>query len=628
MRATSIKFEIFAIITYKAQNFWWTSVDAVYVNYKPDLRCVNMNYSSRQRFDEISKLRFDGNLSVAIERCHDAISAYPEDNFFYKVLGDLYFQEKNYVTASQAYLEHLKRLSKKPEHFKAFARFYRQFTSEASEDLCVHFREEIIKAIEDGEIASNIHQLLMETFGDVFVIDDHLKTIFCMSDSDRHLEEIKEFVETASTDDVRSVIFYQMRQEKYCANTKIKEYLISVAEKKTLYSEAQQLVGKIIAKQKSPNPTLIRTLLRMSRKQQDYHYAEQLLSIDEVLVEKSDFNIQYELVYYFDSTGKSELLSKTLKKMRSSAERSIPIARTLYNFYLTFDRFEDAQILSEHIQKLIDRKRTESKKNQDQDRSEEQLESEQIVWQRVKDLVSEKEHNRQMLALRDLLKGFSHELGQPITNIRYKIQLQQLRIKRGIGTMDEVQDLFDTILAQTERIGVMLDRFRPIVSSKSVQESFCVNDCVRQVFVDLSDRLSQCGITYSFQETSQISLFGDRIQFSQVFYNLVLNSMQAILGNGKITVSITTVRNSIRILFSDNGPGIPEENRKKIFEPFFSTKDPTSGNGGEGLGLFVVWNILKMYKGTIQLNHKYKNGAQFIIKIPIKEENHEPSSNN
>lgn len=628
MRATSIKFEIFAIITYKAQNFWWTSVDAVYVNYKPDLRCVNMNYSSRQRFDEISKLRFDGNLSVAIERCRDAISAYPEDNFFYKVLGDLYFQEKNYVTASQAYLEHLKRLSKKPEHFKAFARFYRQFTSEASEDLCVHFREEIIKAIEDGEIASNIHQLLMETFGDVFVIDDHLKTIFCMSDSDRHLEEIKEFVETASTDDVRSVIFYQMRQEKYCANTKIKEYLISVAEKKTLYSEAQQLVGKIIAKQKSPNPTLIRTLLRMSRKQQDYHYAEQLLSIDEVLVEKSDFNIQYELVYYFDSTGKSELLSKTLKKMRSSAERSIPIARTLYNFYLTFDRFEDAQILSEHIQKLIDRKRTESKKNQDQDRSEEQLESEQIVWQRVKDLVSEKEHNRQMLALRDLLKGFSHELGQPITNIRYKIQLQQLRIKRGIGTMDEVQDLFDTILAQTERIGVMLDRFRPIVSSKSVQESFCVNDCVRQVFVDLSDRLSQCGITYSFQETSQISLFGDRIQFSQVFYNLVLNSMQAILGNGKITVSITTVRNSIRILFSDNGPGIPEENRKKIFEPFFSTKDPTSGNGGEGLGLFVIWNILKMYKGTIQLNHKYKNGAQFIIKIPIKEENHEPSSNN
>ena len=583
-----------------------------------------MGFSSKQCVHEISRLRFEGNLPAAIERCHDAISVYSEDNFFYKVLGDLYFQEKNYVAASQAYLEDLKRLSRKPEHFKAFARFYRQFDSEADADLRDQFRGKIIKAIKDNEIAPNIHQLLVETFGDIFVIDDDLTTILRKSESDHNLGEIKRFIKSASANDVRSLIFHQIRQENY-ANTKTKEYLISVAEKNALYLEAQLLVGKIIAKQEPPNPTLIRTLLRMSRKQQDYHYAEELVGIDEELVKKSDFNIQYELVYYFDSAGDSDLLDKTLKKMRNSAEGSIPIARTLYNFYLTFDRFEDAQNLSEHIQNLLDLKRAEGKKHQ---RSQEQLESEQIVWQRVKDLVSEKEHNRQMLALRDLLKGFSHELGQPITNIRYKVQLQQLRIERGIGNMDEIQDLFVTILAQTERIGFMLDRFRPIVSSKSVQEIFSVNDCMKQVFTDLSDRLSQSRITYSFREDSKVSLFGDRIQFSQIFYNLVLNSMQAIGENGKIDVRISTVKNSIRILFSDNGSGIPEDYRKKIFEPFFSTKDPTSGNGGEGLGLFVVWNILKMYKGTIQLNHKFKDGAQFIIKIPVEEENHEPSSNN
>lgn len=587
-----------------------------------------MDYSSRQFFDEINKLRFDGNLSLAIERCHDAISAYSEDNFFYKVLGDLHLQEKNYTAAFNAYLEHLKHLSSKPEHFKAFARFYKQLTLEASEDVCIQFQEEIIKAIKNGEIADNIHQLLVETLGDAFVIDNDLKTILYKSGYDFFLSEVKDFIKSASDDDVRSIIFHQIRFENYTSNTKTKEYLISVSEKKGLYREAQQLVGKIIANQESPNPTLIRTLLRMSRKQQDYHYAEQILTIDEKLVKKSDFNIQYELVYYFDCIGNSELLDKTLKKMRNSAERSIPIARTLYNFYLTFDRFEDAQILSEHIQKLIDRKHTEKQKKELQDRSEEQLESEQIVWQRVKDLVSEKEHNRQMLALRDLLKGFSHELGQPITNIRYKIQLQQLRMERGIGTMEEIQDLFITILEQTERIGFMLDRFRPIVSSKSVQEFFCINDCIKQVFADLSDRLSQSRITYSFLEGCQVGLFGDKIQFSQIFYNLVLNSMQAILGKGEITVSISTRKNAIWILFSDNGPGVSEENRKKIFEPFFSTKDPTSGHGGEGLGLFVVWNILKMYKGTIQLNPKFKDGAQFIIRIPVEEEQHEPSTDN
>ena len=153
-----------------------------------------MLYSSKQCFNEISKLRFEGNLPAAIECCHDAILAYSEDNFFYKVLGDLYFQEKNYVAASQAYLEDLKRLSRKPEHFKAFARFYRQFDSEADADLRDQFRGKIIKAIKDNEIAPNIHQLLVETFGDIFVIDDDLTTILRKSESDHNLGEIKRFI--------------------------------------------------------------------------------------------------------------------------------------------------------------------------------------------------------------------------------------------------------------------------------------------------------------------------------------------------------------------------------------------------------------------------------------------------
>lgn len=65
----------------------------------------------------------------------------------------------------------------------------------------------------------------------------------------------------------------------------------------------------------------------------------------------------------------------------------------------------------------------------------------------------------------------------------------------------------------------------------------------------------------------------------------------------------------------DDGPGIPKENQKKIFEPFFSTKDPTSGNGGEGLGLFIVWNVLKIFNGIIYVDSHYKNGAKFNILI-------------
>lgn len=118
-------------------------------------------------------------------------------------------------------------------------------------------------------------------------------------------------------------------------------------------------------------------------------------------------------------------------------------------------------------------------------------------------------------------------------------------------------------------------------------------------------------------------LMGDQIQFSQVFYNLILNAMQAIEKNGHIDISISMSEYQVlTIIFADNGPGIPEHNFQKIFEPFFSTKDPTSGNGGEGLGLYIVWNILKMFNGTIQLDKNFRSGTKFIIQIQQAKEGH------
>ena len=162
------------------------------------------------------------------------------------------------------------------------------------------------------------------------------------------------------------------------------------------------------------------------------------MHIDDDFIERSSFNLQYELVYYFQIKDDEERLEKTLRQMRRSAAGSIPIARTLYNFYLSLNRFEDAQSIYTHIQQLEQsqaaewEQRKKRRVNSVLSRSEEQMESEQAVWQRMKELVSEQEHTRQMIALRDLLKGFSHELGQPITNVRYAVQLYQKKMQKNI----------------------------------------------------------------------------------------------------------------------------------------------------------------------------------------------------
>ena len=274
-------------------------------------------------------------------------------------------------------------------------------------------------------------------------------------------------------------------------------------------------------------------------------------------------------------------------------------------------------------------------------RIEEQQESEQAVWQKLKDLVSEQEHNRQMIALRDLLKGFSHELGQPITNIRYNTQLYQLRRRKGTDTTEDVDELLELILRQTQRIGKLLDRFRPIVSSKSNNMSFNVAFRIQEVFQNLSSRLKTANIKYSIRGNNKAVLWGDPIQFDQIFYNLILNAMQAAPTGGnsssveytviddkdrvkKIEVSIRDFKSKVTIWFSDTGPGIPEGFQAKIFEPFFTTKDPSQQSGGEGLGLFIIWNILKIFNGKITLDKRYLDGARFLITIMREEgENNE-----
>ena len=118
-------------------------------------------------------------------------------------------------------------------------------------------------------------------------------------------------------------------------------------------------------------------------------------------------------------------------------------------------------------------------------------------------------------------------------------------------------------------------------------------------------------------------LYGETIQFSQIFYNLIINSIYAIdkkKCDGIIEVEIEKIEQILFIRFWDNGIGIPREIQRKIFDPFYSTKRKEVEEGGEGLGLYIVWNILKMFKGKIFVDSEYADGAKFIMQIVMEEE--------
>ena len=393
--------------------------------------------------------------------------------------------------------------------------------------------------------------------------------------------------------------------------------LIAIMERYELYVLALRVTEKML--DCVTDEVTVRTLFRLCRKMGDYTKADEYIKCHPDVLNRDGFNIQYEFVYYYlDRNDETNLLS-TLKKIKNSAESSIPISRTLQNFYVKLGMIDDAVEMRKHIAKLQQEKYGEHIAAGKEKGAQEERETEEAFWDTIKDMVSEQEHNRQLIAIKELLRGFSHELGQPITNIRYGVQLYCMKMERGLDSKEGLENLLADILIQTIRIKRLLQRFSPVVSGRSVNTMFNCISHVKSVFQDMQMRLESVGVEAKVEGIPNFTVYGDSVQFEQVIYNLVSNSIDELRekdGDKRITVMCQEQDGMLVMRFQDNGRGIPKEDANRIFNPFYSTKDKEKSDGGEGLGLYIVWNILKMYGGKIKVNLEYQDGAEFLIQIP------------
>jgi len=130
----------------------------------------------------------------------------------------------------------------------------------------------------------------------------------------------------------------------------------------------------------------------------------------------------------------------------------------------------------------------------------------------------------------------------------------------------------------------------------------------------------ESGITYSIvaPQDKELTITGDYMQLEQILENPIRNAKDALEGkNGKINVSLSKVEKDgvpyLRAVIEDNGMGISEENLKKIFDPFFSTK----GSKGTGLGLNFVKKLVEAYRGNISVESKVGIGTTMYIDLPV-----------
>jgi signal transduction histidine kinase len=109
----------------------------------------------------------------------------------------------------------------------------------------------------------------------------------------------------------------------------------------------------------------------------------------------------------------------------------------------------------------------------------------------------------------------------------------------------------------------------------------------------------------------------DKQKVKEVFLNLLINSIQSIkepTGTITIAAELEIDRQEAVITFSDTGVGISDQDKQKIFDPFYTTKDVGEGTG---LGLAVAYGIIKKHKGSISVQNNKEKGTTFIITLPL-----------
>jgi signal transduction histidine kinase len=110
-------------------------------------------------------------------------------------------------------------------------------------------------------------------------------------------------------------------------------------------------------------------------------------------------------------------------------------------------------------------------------------------------------------------------------------------------------------------------------------------------------------------------------QIEQILINLVINARQAMIGGGRLRVDVreNTEAGMAEVRLADTGVGIPADQLRLIFEPFYTTKDPDDrGHGGTGLGLSVCRQIIEQHQGRIRVESVVGKGSTFTVKLPLR----------
>lgn len=226
--------------------------------------------------------------------------------------------------------------------------------------------------------------------------------------------------------------------------------------------------------------------------------------------------------------------------------------------------------------------------------------------------------NESLAQMTTMAAGVAHEIKNPLASISIYLQLMdKLLEKNGSMTREEAHKYIDVVSEEVDRLNRITVDFLFAVKPMKVDLTLCnINDVVNKTVGVVKAELEDKGISIRVHlATSLAKVFADCSLMEQSLLNLVKNAIQAMPENRKdsqITISTYMENDMVKVSVQDNGCGMTEDQMSKIFEPYYTTK-----SSGTGLGLTVLFKIMKQHGGDVVVHSTYGEGSEFILQVPV-----------
>ncbi|MFH1757463.1 MAG: [Fe-Fe] hydrogenase large subunit C-terminal domain-containing protein [Pseudomonadota bacterium] len=222
--------------------------------------------------------------------------------------------------------------------------------------------------------------------------------------------------------------------------------------------------------------------------------------------------------------------------------------------------------------------------------------------------------SEKMASVGQLAAGVAHEINNPLGTIL----LYSYLLLEKLGSNDTRKEELEMIAKEATRCRDIVRGLLDFARQRKLQiENINLNRILTEV-------LSLAGKQSSFQKVEVVQsldlslpvITGDPVQLKEVFLNIISNAGEAMPEGGKVTISsrVNSGGRSIEVSVRDTGYGVPPENLGKIFMPFFTTKKIGKGTG---LGLAIAYGIVKMHRGSIDVESKVGQGTTFLVRLPV-----------